>query len=193
MQYKTPQSMAFGASVKVVPSLKVNVDLKWVNYAVWDSLNFKFNKSVDFLTIGSAIETLAGEDDSDPNALRMPRNYQDVWSYALGVEYQYNDRFVWRAGYEPRGNAIPDKSIDFLVPLGDADLYTIGFGCNLDRYSHFDAAFGYLRSGFDIASGVSKNANGTKAGDVVYNPYAYLDLKATTTALIFAISYDERF
>lgn len=193
MDFTTPQSFAVGASMKVTPSFKVNVDLKWIDYSVWDSLDFKFSQPVDFLTIGSAIETLAGEDDSDPNELRMPRNYEDAWNYAIGFEHQYDDNLVLRAGYEPRKSSIPDESIDLLVPLGEADLYSIGFGYNLDRYSRVDVAFGYLYSSFDVDSGVSKNANGTKAGDVVYNPYAYLDLSGSTTAYIFALSYDERF
>lgn len=193
MDFTTPQSFAFGTSMKITPSFKVNFDLKWIDYSVWDSLDFKFSQPVDFLTIGSAIETLAGEDDSDPNELRMPRNYEDAWNYAIGFEHQYDDNLVLRAGYEPRKSSIPDESIDLLVPLGEADLYSIGFGYNLDRYSRVDMAFGYLYSSFDIDSGVSKNANGTKAGDVVYNPYAYLDLSGTTTAYIVALSYDERF
>lgn len=193
LEYSTPQSLAVGTSVHVLPAWKLNVDVKWIDYSVWDSLDFKFDKPVDFLTIGSAIETLAGEDDSDPDELRMPRNYEDAVSYAIGVEHQYNDTLVLRAGYEPRKSSIPDSSIDLLVPLGEADLYSVGFGYSLDRYSRVEAAFGYLKSSFDVAAGVSKNANGTKAGDVVYNPYAYLDLKGSTNAYIFALSLDERF
>lgn len=193
MEYTTPQALSLGTSVRVMPTWKLNVDVKWIDYSVWDSLDFEFDKPVDFLTIGSAIETLAGEDDSDPDRLRMPRNYEDEVSFALGIEHQYNDQLVLRAGYEPRGSSIPDKSIDLLVPLSEADLYAVGFGYELDRFTRLEVALGYLKSSFDIPAGVSKNANGTKAGDVVYNPYAYLDLAGSTNAYIFTLSYDERF
>lgn len=193
MEYTTPQSFAVGASVRVVPRLKLNADVKWIEYSVWDSLDFHFSNTVDFLTIGSAIEALAGEDDADPNELRMPRNYQDVWSYAVGAEYQYDDTRVLRAGFEPRASAIPKGSLDFLVPIADADLYTVGAGWLLDKFTRLDIAFGYMASSFEAKSGESHNANATKAGDVVYNPYAYLDVSAKTTAYLFTLSYDQRF
>lgn len=193
MEYKIPQSMAFGSSVKVFPNLKVNVDLKWIDYSVWDSLDFKFSQNVDFLNVASVIETIAGENDSDPDMLRMPRGYEDAWSFAIGTEYQYDDNTVLRFGYEPRTSVVPDDKVDFLLPIAAADLYSMGAGYQLDKFSRVDLALGYMVSKFDADVGESTNANSSKAGDVVYNPYSRLSFEGKTTAILIAASYEERF
>lgn len=193
MEYKIPQSFAFGTSVKVFPNLKLNVDLKWIDYSVWDSLDFKFDKQVDFLNVASVIETIAGQNDSDPDMLRMPRGYKDAWSVAIGTEFQYDDNTVLRFGYEPRTSAVPDDKVDFLLPIAEADLFAVGGGYQLDKYSRVDLSLGYLVSEFDAPVGKSTNANGPKAGDVVYNPYSRLSFEGKTTAVLIAAAYEERF
>jgi len=193
LEYKIPQSFAIGSSVKVFPNLKLNVDLKWIDYSVWDSLDIKFDKQVDFLNVASAIETIAGENDSDPNQLRMPRGYKDAWSVAIGTEFQYDDNTVLRFGYEPRTSAVPDDKVDFLLPIAEADLFAVGGGYQLDKYSRVDLSIGYLVSEFDAPVGKSTNANGNKSGDVVYNPYSRLSFEGKTTAVLIAAAYEERF
>jgi long-subunit fatty acid transport protein len=195
LDYRIPQTLAFGTSIKLFPRVKVNADLKWIDYSVWDSLDLKFDKAVDFLTVSAAIERLSGtgQNDADPNELRMPRGYEDALSIALGLEYQYDDATLLRVGYEPRTSAIPKDKIDVLLPIGEADLFSFGGGYRLDRYTRVEAAFAYMVSRYNLPSGTSTNANSTLAGDVVYNPYAYLDIKGKTEAFLFCVSYDQRF
>jgi long-subunit fatty acid transport protein len=195
LDYRIPQTLAVGTSVRLFPRVKFNADLKWIDYSVWDSLDLKFDKNVDFLTVSAAIERLAGngQNDADPNELRMPRGYEDAVNVALGLEYQYDDATVLRFGYEPRTSSIPKDKLDVLLPIGEADLFAIGGGYRLDRYTKLDAAFGYMVSKYDLPSGSSTNANSTQPGDVVYNPYAYLDISGKTEAFLLAFSYDQRF
>ena len=194
LEYIMPQSFAFGTSVKLLPNFKLNVDLKWIEYSVWDELKFQFSNNVDFLTLSSVIYTLSGlKDNADPDEMRIRRAYDDVWSVAIGGEYQWNDNLVLRAGYEPRTGAIPDSSADLLFPIGDADLFTFGFGLQLSATSQIEGAFGYLYSKQDIDACVSKNANNCQEGDVVYNPYYSMPFETETTAYIFTLSYDQKF
>ncbi len=188
-----PAHIALGTSVKVFPNLKVNVDVKWTEYSAWDELTFKFDGAVDFLTLSSVINAFIGEDNADSRELRIPRNYEDVVSWAIGAEYQYNDNLVLRMGYEPRGSAIPDDAVDLLVPLAESDLYSFGFGYQLDSYSRVDASIAYLHSEFSAGIGESKNANDTQEGQVVYNPYGGSTLSGSVDAYIFALSYEEKF
>ncbi|MCG8315238.1 MAG: outer membrane protein transport protein [Pseudomonadales bacterium] len=197
LEYIVPAHMAFGTSVKLLPDLKVNFDVKWTDYSAWDSLDFEFSDNVDFLSLSNIVYQFPAAqgdgDNADPTIMRIKRNYESVWSWAIGMEYQYNDNLVLRCGYEPRESAIPDDRVDLLAPIAYADLYTFGAGYQLDAYSQVDMAFGYLISDFDAPAGTSENMNSTQPGRVVYNPYAYLDVKAETTAYIFAISYDTKF
>lgn len=193
LDYIMPQNFAFGTSVRVLPDLKINVDVKWIEYSVWDELEFRFDGPVDYLTLASVVNNFAGFDNADSDEMRIPRYYDDVWSWAIGGEYQLNDNLVLRAGYEPRESAIPEDRTDLLFPIGPADLYTVGFGLQLDRTARVEGAFGYLISETDIAACESNNANGCRQGDVVYNPYYSVPFENTTTAYLFTLSYDKKF
>jgi len=201
-----PQHIALGTSIQLLPNIKVNVDMKWTEFSKWEDLTISFDQNVDFLNLASIVNFIAGTDNADPNELRIPRGYEDVLSWAFGVEYQANDSLVFRMGYEPRGSAVPDDKVDFLFPIADADLYSFGFGYQIDSESRMDFAVAYLVSTFEAdlrvtvdengketATGVSSNANSITPGDVVYNPYAYLPIEGKTEAYLFTISYDEKF
>ena len=208
-----PQHIAIGTSVQLFPDLKINVDMKWIEYSKWDNLTLSFDQNVDFLNLASIVSFAAAghvEDNADPDQLRIPRGYEDVVSWALGVEYQWSDNLVLRMGYEPRGSAIPDDKVDFLFPIADANLYSFGFGYQIDSESRMDFAVAYMLSEYEAdlnvtetqgadgkytetATGVSSNANSITPGAVVYNPYAYLPIEGKTEAYLFTISYDEKF
>lgn len=197
LEYIMPQNVSFGTSIKLLPNFKVNVDLRWVEYSVWDELAFKFSDSVDFLNLSSVIYSVSTnfglKDNADPDEMRIRRAYEDTWSFAIGAEYQLNDNLVLRAGYEPREGAIPTGSADLLFPIGDADLFTAGFGWQMSNTTRIDAAFGVLYSEQNIKACESKNANTCQEGDVVYNPYYSMPFKTETTAYIAAISFDQKF
>lgn len=211
MEMIVPQHISVGTSIKVLPDLKMNFDVKWTEFSKWDTLTISFDQNVDFLNLGSVINQVSAGfgvgDNADPNELRLPRHYQDVFSWALGFEYDWDDRMVLRFGYEPRGSAVPDDRVDFLVPLADATLFSVGMGYQLSKYTRFDIGLAYLHSEFDAdvvqvldengevvdVVGESLNANDTTPGQVVYNPYAYLPIRGETSAYLFSLSYDEKF
>ncbi|MEZ5512150.1 MAG: outer membrane protein transport protein [Gammaproteobacteria bacterium] len=194
LEYITPQTINFGTSIKVLPNLKVNLDARWIEYSVWDTLDFKFDRNVDFLTLASVVNRISGVGDyADPDEMRIRREYEDSWSLALGVEYTLNDNFVLRFGYEPRTSSIPDDATDLLFPITEADLYTTGFGWQFNKTTRIEGAFGYLYSNSKTPSGGSTNANSEIEGDVVYNPYFATDFENTTTAYLFALSIDQKF
>ena len=57
------------------------------------------------------------------DSLVIPRHYESVWNFAIGVEYQYTDHMALRAGWEPRTSSVPDDKLDVLLPLGDPPSY----------------------------------------------------------------------
>lgn len=197
MEQIHPAHFALGTSVKVLPDLKVNIDAKWTDFTAWNSLDFNFSSPVDFLSFSNVIykfsPSLGDGDNADPTVMRIKRDYSSEWNFSIGAEYQYNDRLVLRAGYEPRTSVVPKDRVDLLAPIADADLYSFGVGYQWDTETLIEAAFGYLDSGFDAPAGTSENTNTSKSGRVVYNPYSFLDLKADTNAYIFALSYDRKF
>ena len=194
LEHIMPQTINFGVSVKVLPNLKVNTDLRWIEYSTWDVLNFKYDRNVDFLTLASVVNFVSGVGDwADPNAMRIRREYKDSWSAAFGVEYTLNDNMVLRFGFEPRTSSIPSDKTDLLFPITDANLYTAGFGWQFNKTTRIEGAFGYMYSDSKTPAGKSSNANSNLEGDVVYNPYFATDFANETTAYLFALSMDQKF
>lgn len=189
MDLTMPQHFAAGVSVQVTPDWKVNVDYKWTETSVWDEFAFYFDENIQVLQVLS----LVGINGVQPNALIIPRGYEDASNFAFGVEYRYSDSLALRAGYEPRKSGIPKDKLDFLIPLGDFDLYGVGFEYKLSPSQIVDVALGYAKSDQKIPSGSSTNGNSAILDNFVYNPSAGLDVRSTLEATLLEFSYLSRF
>ncbi len=196
MEYIVPQNLSLGASIQLFPSLKLNVDAKWVEYSAWNSLDFEFSNNLDYLTLSSVInffqESKVGN-NADPDVMRLRRAYEDTWSFAIGMEYDLNHRWVLRAGYEPRTSVIPNSSTDLFIPLGELELYTLGLGYQWSNVTRIDAAIAYGKSETKTSSCASRNANSCIDGDVLYNPYYSQPFATEAETYLFALSFEKQF
>lgn len=183
-----PQHIAAGISVQLTPKIKINVDFKWTETSVWQEFNFKTDETLPILQV---LEPFIEGVEAD--AIIIPRGYEDASNWAFGVEYQYSDSTAFRAGYEPRNTGIPDDKLDFTIPLGDFDLYSIGLSYRLPDSSVFDLAFAYGKSDQYIPAGSSTNGNDNRGDNFVYNPSAGLDVRSTIEFSILEMSYSSPF
>lgn len=184
----SPQHVATGISVLVTPKVKVNFDLKWTDWASWENLTFVFDGDqgdLDFLKVAS----LVSPSQAQSNSLSLPRYYASVMNWAVGVQYQYNDRLALRMGYEDRPSSIPNDRQDILVQLGDGHFIGAGLEYRLDKDTVVELAAGHLDSGESVSGGASANANSTNVNDIIYNPYFGLDFRNEATANILEIGY----
>ncbi|HAG95444.1 MAG: hypothetical protein CSH37_08040 [Thalassolituus sp.] len=197
LEYTQPQWIATGISLLMMPQLRINLDVKWIDYSVTEQLEFQFDRNLDYLTLSSVVNHLfrrnVGSDYSDPDILRLPREFQDVTDWSVGIEYYYNDTLTLRAGYEPRSSVIPGNRQDLLIPIGEADLYGLGVGYRVDAHSQLDVALGYLVSKIDIKPGESRSSTSTIEGDSVYNPFRGMHVKHQLEAYIFTLAYSKHF
>lgn len=187
---KTPAHFATGISVKILPKWKVNIDAKWTDWDVWEGLKIEFDKKQEFTGVAAALSPEYATSDT----LTIPRHYESSWNFAFGVEHQYSDRLTLRAGWEPRPSSIPDDKQGVLLPFGDANLYSVGFGYDWQKDKHFDFALGYLKAEADIPAGSSTNANSMDVyNNILYNPYSGLDVKTSVDAILIEGSYTWQF
>jgi long-subunit fatty acid transport protein len=182
---------AFSTGIKIRPTdrLQFNFDLRWVGYSDWNNFEIEFDRELDLLRIAK----LFGGGNATSRSIILDRGYVDTWSWSLGMQYDINDRLALRAGYEFRPSAIPKDKADVLAPVGDADLYGLGLGYRWDKDTIIDVGFNYFVSKQEIPAGSSCNVSCEGVDNLVYNPYAGLNIETSVKAYVFALTYTTRF
>ncbi len=185
----TPAHFSTGVSLQMTPRWKFNMDAKWTDWAAWDGLTVKFDKALDFTRLATLVS-----DYSRLTELTIPRHYKSVWNWAFGWEYQYSSDLALRFGYEPRKTSIPDDKQDVLLPVGDADLYSVGFAYKLPEGQVVEMALGYVAANADVPANSSTNANSSDdLNNFIYNPYAGTDFSTYLRAYLVEFSYSAYF
>ena len=186
VDFTLPAHFATGISLQVTPAFKVNLDAKWTDWDVWDGITIHFDQDMDF----GRIAHILSPQYSTLRSLTIPRHYESSWNWAVGLEYQWTDEMAFRFGYEPRDSSIPDDKQGVLIPLGDADLYGLGFEMRLPGHEIIEFALGYLHAEADVPAGTSTNANSVdQANNFLYNPYAGTDFQSEVNAYLIELSY----
>ncbi|MBM7059387.1 outer membrane protein transport protein [Pseudomonas sp. UL073] len=189
MDLTYPAHFSTGIKLRPASRWQVNFDVKWTDYAAWKEFKLEFDRPLDVLKIAS----LFSPDNATATTITLDRDYESVWSWAVGVQYDVNDRLSLRAGFEPRPSAIPGNKADVLAPLGDAKLYGLGIGYRWDKDTLIDLGFNYLTSKQSIPARSSCNLNCSDIDSMVYNPYADLDVETSVKAYILALTYQTTF
>ncbi|MBV1881315.1 MAG: outer membrane protein transport protein [Pseudomonadales bacterium] len=185
----TPQHLAFGASIQVLPELKFNIDVKWTETSSWDTLSFLFEENVGIFGLFG----LLGIEGASATEFIVPRGYVDTVNWGFGLEYAYSPKLDLRLGFEPRKTGIPDDKRDYLIPLADLDLFSVGFSYKVSKNSSFDFALAYTKSEMFIPTGTSTNGNDTRYNNFIYNPTAGLDTVSLIEVIIIETSYRTTF
>lgn len=188
MEFATPRHLSLGASIKLTPAWKLNIDLQQSFYSKWDNFKVELGQDVDFLVIGSYVDS-----DARARSMTLQRNYRDALSWSIGTEYQLNDRYRVRMGYQQRASVIPSNALDLALPMGEAEFYGMGVEYNLPDNTRFQASVGYLTSSYDIDYDQSDNVNSEDPLNLVYNPYVFLSLESSVQTKLFALSYRKPF
>ena len=72
-----------------------------------------------------------------------PKDWDDVWRFGLGAEYELNESWTLRAGYTYDPEPGPDSTADYLVPANDRNLYSLGAGYHWKEWT-IDMSYTYL-------------------------------------------------
>lgn len=184
MDLTFPAHLQTGISWRPIPRWKFNMDAGWSNFGKWDSFNVKFDRGVAALGIARLLSPGITQ-----TSLTFPLGFEDVWSLGFGAEYEYTDRITLRAGFEPRASAIPEERRSPMVPINNAHLYGVGLGYKWDKESEVDFTFSYLVSKDSIPADSSCAANCTGLDNIVYNPYAGLDIRTKAEIMYFGFAY----
>lgn len=141
-----PESWHIGYSHKF--NDKTRIELNAVRTG-WDTY-----KNLDIMLSGTG-----GMDGLVSN----PKNWEDGWRYAIGVEHKLSDKYTVMAGFAYDESSIPYDGGDFMVPTGNRKTYSIGARYN-DKDQTVALALGWmdvgdLRFAFRDSGGVNGHAH----------------------------------
>ena len=188
MDLTYPQHFQTGVSVDVHPKLTVNVDVGWTDFKQWDAFNLRFDRNLEFLGAARILSTNATQD-----TLSLPLGFTDQWNWGFGLEFHATDRLDLRAGMEIRDSVIPDDQRQILAPFGGANLYSVGLGYRWDRDTEIDLNLSFLQSIESNPANGSCNLNCDNITNIIYNPYAGLDVKTRLLAVLAGLSFRTKF
>jgi long-chain fatty acid transport protein len=118
-----PQQAAIGIAVQATSALTLSADLKWINWSsTMKNLTVKGPEAYDFV---------------------MDPGWDDQVVYALGGEYQVNDRLVLRAGFNYAESPIDENNAasNLILPGVVEDHYTFGMDY---QFTHWELGFHYM-------------------------------------------------
>ena len=195
VSYQVPQRWNVGMSVQVTPSWKVNVDYRWTEWSAFSDINLDFGMDVPLLMWGSVADLVGtgGKNGISPNSVAYKLGLQDVGYWGMGVEYQYNQNLVFRAGFEDRPSAVPKETPNAFIPMNDAKLYSLGFGYDLQGERHIDFAVGHLKSETHFPACTADLGNSCDISNVVYPVYMGQDIKTKVEVILFELGFSQHF
>jgi long-subunit fatty acid transport protein len=182
-----PSHWQVGVKFKPVKRLQFNVDANYTDWAKWDSLTFKFDQSIKLLEMGRMFGI------ADSTQLKIPRGYRSVVHWGFGMQAEVSNKLTLRLGYEPRKSSVPSDKIDLVAPLPDTKLYSVGFNYKIDRNSDVNLGASYLKGDFNAPARSTCNMNCDNFFNLIYNPYAGLDVSGGIRVRYLGMSYTKRF
>ncbi len=113
-----PASASLGLAYFATEAFSVEFDLNWMGWSSYDSLDIDFSQETTHPATGEPVV----EDTS------QLKDWDDVFSYRLGMRYNATDALSIYAGYLYDETPVPDKTLDPILPDSDRQSVQIGAG-----------------------------------------------------------------
>lgn len=161
VRFELPPVLRFGAEVRPVPELRVELAYVREFWSVHDA--------IELTPEGTAIEGITGLPRRFPlPAIRFARNFQDSDSVRLGGEYAFSlwgYDMVLRSGVSYETSAVPREYLSLLTVDMDKITLAIGGGIHIGEHWRLDATYAHL-----FASSVNVPSDAAQIGRI--NPIA---------------------
>lgn len=144
-----PAATSIGANYKM-GDLTLGAAVTYTEWSSYDELRIKFANPA---ALGRAESV-------------TPKDWNNVWRYAMGAEYAINSACILRCSYVFDEDPIPNKSADYLIPSNDRHLFGVGAGYKLGNIM-IDLGYTYLMI-------IDRNAVDARLAEGVF-PSSYKD------------------
>lgn len=135
--FDIPENMSIGISAKATPKVTVAADYQRINYSGIRSIANSSRTPGDGLPPFGGIPNTFGCDTC------RGFGWESVNVFKLGVEYQYSQNLLMRAGYNHSDNPISSREVtpNIIAPGVVKDHLTLGFTYNLSKDSELTMAY----------------------------------------------------
>jgi long-subunit fatty acid transport protein len=182
-----PSRIQIGVKLKPVSFLQFNVDASYADWAKWNSLTFQFDQNINLLDMAHIFGI------SDATKLTIPVGARSVVNYSFGMQLNVTSDLTLRAGYEPRKSSIPNNQLDLVAPLPNTKLMSLGLGYKLGNGASISLAGTLMKGSYNIPARTDCNLNCDNFFNVVYNPYAGLNVDGTIIIRFFGVKFTRPF
>lgn len=169
------QRVQFGMKLKPTKKFQVNLDASWDEGEKMSAVKLQFDQQIDLLKM------LRMFGEADPSTATLKLGGQSKWSWGVGLQFMPNDRLTFRLGYEDRKSTFPSDKLSLTTPLPDLISKSIGVGYVTKTGTRLNLTYSYTHGTFNIPAEGSCNMNCSNFFNVVYNPYAGLDVNGDMT------------
>ena len=119
-----PTIVALGYGVQVCETVRLGVDLEWLQFSRFESLDLGLGNNT-FLLPDSSID----------------QDWKNTFTIGIGGDWQFAKHWVLRAGYQYYESPVPDATFSPTIPDANQNVFTIGLGFHTGRHS-LEAAYG---------------------------------------------------
>ncbi len=123
-----PNWVQLGVTQEVRDDLRLMAEGRWINWSRFDSIDIS-TPALDGTPFGQVSDV---------------QNYNDSWFFAVGAEYDLNDRFTLRSGLGYDQTPTTDAWRTVRVPDEDRLWISGGFSCAIGERFTVDASYSYL-------------------------------------------------
>ncbi len=136
-----PDQVNVGLAIMPSDQWTLSADVDWVNWKTYDSIDISY-ASAAYRGAVSAIQGAIGAPVTGSTSL--PQNWKATVAFRLGAEWKYNSEMRVRLGYIFDPTPIRDADFSPSVPGNDRQIFSLGYGYDLNRNATLDLGYAYV-------------------------------------------------
>lgn len=122
-----PSMAVLGYGVSFCEKWRLGLDVEWIEFSRFDALPLE-------LGVNSGAGIFPPE---------IPQNWNDVWTYGLGLDYRVNTAWILRAGWVYLETPIPSDTMAPTLTDDDRHVVSVGAGYRMKNGDAIDVAYAY--------------------------------------------------
>lgn len=187
-----PDRFQMGFKIKPTEQLQFTLDFSYTDWAKMKSMTLKFDNELEMLKMARIFGI------TPASQLTMNLGFVNVLNWGMGMQYRVSDRLALRLGYEPRKSSLPANQISVLTPLPDTVVKSIGFEYKMrpkefSTGTVFNVTYSHMTGRYNVPARTDCNLNCDGFFNIVYNPYAAMDVSGGITIRYLGIGISHEF